>query len=110
MKDEEKYQQAIEILRTTPAGADSPPVPDPSTAVETGGWCFDAKLFQLIQLEETRALDKREYLMIIFLISYLNVSKRIEGKVTIVRQNKVASVTLCFIPSGKKVTYTPCGT
>ncbi|KAL4235616.1 hypothetical protein ACF0H5_004011 [Mactra antiquata] len=35
IKDEEKWREAVEYVRSTPAGDKSPPVPDPSTAVSS---------------------------------------------------------------------------
>ena len=37
MKDTTKWMEALEMLKTTPAGPDAPPVPDPGTAVKDGG-------------------------------------------------------------------------
>ena len=37
LKDKEKFQEALEDLKTVAPGAESPPVPDPSTAVESTG-------------------------------------------------------------------------
>ncbi|XP_045158695.2 uncharacterized protein LOC123524512 isoform X2 [Mercenaria mercenaria] len=35
IKDQEKWTEALDELKTTPPGPDAPPVPDPSTAVES---------------------------------------------------------------------------
>lgn len=37
LKDYERFQEALEILKTVPVGSDAPPVPDPSTAIESAG-------------------------------------------------------------------------
>ena len=46
VKDKEMWAEALEVLKTTPAGSDAPPVPDPSTAVKSFGMYYYSKIFR----------------------------------------------------------------